>query len=51
MQAMFELLPPEEIAYDVITGVSVGAVNTAVMSLFKKYEEEIASSYLGKENH
>jgi len=36
LTAMVELLPPIEVMYDVVAGVSVGALNTAMISIFPK---------------
>lgn len=36
---MVRSLPPEETQYDVLSGISVGAVNAAGMALFPKGQE------------
>lgn len=44
--AMFELLNKEDYAYDVVTGVSVGALNGAGFSMFEKGQEKEANDFL-----
>lgn len=39
LKAFVELLPSEEIQYDVVTGISVGAINAASFALHKKGDE------------
>ena len=46
-------MPPEEIAYDYVGGVSVGAINASVIASFapgeeKKAVEKMASFYKGR---
>ena len=36
LESFLANLPPNEIAYDVSVGVSIGAVNAAVLGLFEK---------------
>ena len=45
-KAFVDLLPPEEIQYDIYSGISVGSLNSAVLSFFKKGEERNASDFL-----
>mmetsp|Transcript_9261 Transcript_9261/g.15574 ORF Transcript_9261/g.15574 Transcript_9261/m.15574 type:complete len:271 (+) Transcript_9261:140-952(+) len=42
IQSLFDHLPLEEFQYDVITGVSIGAVNAATLAMFDKGEEQEA---------
>lgn len=39
LKALTSLLDPEDYAYDVVVGVSVGAINAALLSLFEKGSE------------
>ena len=39
-------LPPEEIQYDVVTGVSIGSVNAATIGMFEKGREKEAFDLL-----
>ena len=39
LKAMLQYLDPMEYQYDVVVGVSVGAINAAFFSLFEKGEE------------
>lgn len=39
IEAFVENLPPEEVQYDVVTGISVGALNAAHCSTYPKGEE------------
>ena len=39
-------MPEEEVAYDVITGISVGSINALFLSFFAKGNEKKASEYL-----
>ena len=43
---MVEQLPAEESQYDVISGVSVGAINAVGFSLFPKGEEKEMSEFM-----
>lgn len=45
-RAFVELMEPEEYAYDVIVGVSIGALNAAMISTFEKGHEKEASEFL-----
>jgi len=36
---MAEMLEPIDIAYDVLAGVSIGAINAAMFSTFKRGDE------------
>ena len=44
--SLVELLPSNEVAYDVITGISVGSLNAAAISFFEKGDEIRAKDYL-----
>jgi predicted acylesterase/phospholipase RssA len=46
LESFLENLPAEEIAYDVSVGVSIGAVNAAVLGLFEKGQEKEAFALL-----
>jgi predicted patatin/cPLA2 family phospholipase len=46
IKALSENLPEDARNWDVITGISIGAVNAAVISLFEKGDEIAASDYL-----
>jgi NTE family protein len=46
LKAFSEHLPPEEIMYDVVVGVSIGAMNGGAFSLFPLGEEKEAIEYL-----
>ncbi len=39
-------LPSEEVAYDIVTGISVGALNGLALSFFEKGDEKNASKFL-----
>ena len=39
-------LPAEEYAYDIVTGVSIGAINAGLISLFPKSDELAANDIL-----
>ena len=39
LQSFLENLPQEEIEYDVVVGVSIGAVNAATIGMYDKGEE------------
>ena len=39
LEGMIENLPKEEYSYDVISGVSVGAINAAIIAMYPKGEE------------
>lgn len=39
LKAMAEMLEPIDIAYDVLAGVSIGAINAAMFSTFKRGDE------------
>jgi len=45
-KAFVDKLPAEEIQYDVYSGISVGSLNSAELSFFKKGEEKNASDLL-----
>lgn len=40
LKAFVESLPPNEVIYDVVTGVSVGAINAMAIALHPKGEEK-----------
>jgi predicted acylesterase/phospholipase RssA len=42
------LLPPEEVAYDVVSGISAGAINGIGFSFFEKGDEKNAVEFLEK---
>ncbi len=46
LKALIEQLPAQEVAYDIVSGVSMGAMNSALMSLFKKGDEKAALEYM-----
>jgi NTE family protein len=46
LKAMVEMMQPLEYAYDVIVGVSIGAINAGILSLWKRGEEKYAVKYL-----
>jgi predicted acylesterase/phospholipase RssA len=48
LKAFLEKLPAEEINYDVVSGVSVGAINGGTFSLFESGQEKEAVDYLEK---
>ena len=39
LQSFLDNLPQEEIEYDVVVGVSIGAVNAATIGMYEKGEE------------
>jgi predicted patatin/cPLA2 family phospholipase len=46
MQGLFSKLSPEEVAYDVVTGISVGALNAASLALFQPGDEQSALKFI-----
>jgi len=46
LKAMTEMMIPIEYAYDVVVGVSVGAMNAATIAIYKRGYEKIAVEYL-----
>jgi predicted patatin/cPLA2 family phospholipase len=36
LEAMVDLLDPNEIAYDVVEGISIGSINAGILSTFEK---------------
>ena len=46
MQSFFDHLPAEEIAYDVVVGVSIGSVNAATIGMYEKGREQEAFATL-----
>ena len=49
LEAFLEAMEPEEIQYDVIAGVSSGAINGAPIALYEKGQEAEAFEYLHEE--
>lgn len=39
LKGFLDHLPPEELQYDVVVGVSIGAINSAVFALYDKGNE------------
>lgn len=48
LRGLVDNLPPKEVEYDVVTGVSIGAINAVGFSFFKKGDEDAASAWLSK---
>lgn len=46
MKALISELKPQEYRYDVVVGVSIGSLNTALFSTFEKGNEAEAVAYL-----
>jgi len=46
IKGLSESLPEEERKWDVVTGISVGAINAGVLSLFEKGDEITAANFL-----
>lgn len=46
LKALIDNLPAKDVAYDVVSGVSVGSINSAGMSIFKKGDEKNAIDFL-----
>lgn len=46
LKAFMEVLEPEEYRYDYISGVSIGALNTGIFSLYPPGEEKAATEEL-----
>jgi predicted acylesterase/phospholipase RssA len=46
LQSFLENLPQEDIEYDVVVGVSIGAVNAATIGMYDKGEEAAAFATL-----
>ena len=42
LQSFLDNLPAEEVAYDVVTGVSIGAVNSGTIGIFETGQEKEA---------
>ena len=38
-KAMIEMLPPIDVAYDILQGVSIGAVNAAIIAMYERGDE------------
>lgn len=43
---MTEIMPPEECAYDIITGISAGGMNSGAISTYEKGNEKEAAEFL-----
>jgi len=43
---MVQSLPPQEVAYDVISGISAGGLNAIAISFFEKGDEKNAAEFL-----
>ena len=43
LNALVDLLPEEELRYDYVTGVSIGAVNASIFATFEKGDEKSAA--------
>uniref|UniRef100_A0A7S3KDD3 PNPLA domain-containing protein n=1 Tax=Euplotes crassus TaxID=5936 RepID=A0A7S3KDD3_EUPCR len=48
LKAFLEFLPKKEIQYDVVTGVSVGAINAISLALHKKGDEEKCINWMNE---
>jgi predicted acylesterase/phospholipase RssA len=46
LKAMSEMLDPIDLAYDVIEGVSIGAINAAMMASYPRGKEKDAIAFL-----
>jgi len=46
LRELVDLLPADEVAYDVVTGISVGSINGLVFSSFEKGKEKEAVDFL-----
>ena len=46
LKAMVELMQPLEYAYDVVVGVSIGAINAGLLALWKRGHEKYGVKYL-----
>ena len=44
--ALVELLPPNEVTYDIVTGISAGSLNAVAISFFEKGDEKRARDFL-----
>ena len=42
LKVMSEMLDPIDVAYDVVAGVSVGAINAGIFSSYKRGDEKLA---------
>ena len=43
---MVEIMPAEEVAYDIITGISAGGLNAGALSFFEKGKEKDGADFL-----
>ena len=43
LNALVDLMPEEELRYDYVTGVSIGAVNASIFATFEKGDEKSAA--------
>lgn len=48
LKGLIDNLAAQDTAYDIVSGVSVGSINSAALSLFKKGEEKEAVDFLCK---
>lgn len=46
LHTVFNTLPPEDVAYDVISGVSAGSINAGGFSMFEKGAEKEAIDWM-----
>ena len=46
IKGIFENMPAEEIQYDIIAGVSIGAVNASLLATYPKGDEQEAKDFL-----
>ena len=46
IKGIFENMPAEEIQYDIIAGVSIGAINASLLATYPKGEEQEAKDFL-----
>ena len=46
LKALVDNLEAQEVAYDVVSGVSVGSINSAGLSLYKKGDEKSGLDFL-----
>lgn len=48
LQSFYDNLPPEEIEYDVVVGVSIGSINAGTIGIYEKGDETDAFAQLQK---
>ena len=46
LRELVDLLPAEEVAYDVVTGISIGSINGLAFSSFEKGKEKEAVAFI-----